>query len=102
MHTLTKNKKNAAVRGLTLEVGDKPDVYHLVTSDELIINAWMDGINALIGSERLSAQAQHQVDRFLNIELKMRLLQLDHVPNVCEIPPLPTNLDWIPLSKVMV
>uniref|UniRef100_A0A914ZP91 Secreted protein n=1 Tax=Parascaris univalens TaxID=6257 RepID=A0A914ZP91_PARUN len=102
MHTLTKNKKNAAVRGLTLEVGDKPDVYHLVTSDELIINAWMDGINALIGSERLSAQAQHQVDRFLNIELKMRLLQLDHVPNVCEIPPLPTNLDWIPLSKVMM
>lgn len=50
MHTLTKNKKNTAVRGLTLEVGDKPDVYHLVTSDEPIINAWMDGINALIGS----------------------------------------------------
>ncbi|KHN71945.1 Cell death abnormality protein 12 [Toxocara canis] len=102
MHTLTKSKKNAAVRGLTLEVGDKPEIYHLVTTDEAAINAWVDGINALIGSERLSAQAQHQVDRFLNIELKMRLLQLDHVPNVCEIPPLPSNLDWIPRSKAMV
>ncbi|KAM3720898.1 Cell death abnormality protein [Dirofilaria immitis] len=92
----TKGKKNSNMRGITLEVGDKPDLYHLVTSDEETINAWCDGINALIGVDKLSVQAQRQVDRFLNIELKMRLLELDHIPNSIEIPPLPTNFDWIP------
>uniref|UniRef100_A0A1I7VIW5 ELMO domain-containing protein n=1 Tax=Loa loa TaxID=7209 RepID=A0A1I7VIW5_LOALO len=92
----TKGKKNSNVRGITLEVGDKPDLYHLVTSDEETINAWCDGINALIGVNKLSIQAQRQVDRFLNIELKMRLLELDHIPNSIEIPPLPENFDWIP------
>ncbi|VDK41771.1 unnamed protein product [Anisakis simplex] len=102
LHTLTKSKKNAAVRGLSLEVGDKADVYHLLTSDEPVINAWMDGINALIGCQRLSAQAQQQVDRFLNIELKMRLLQLENFQNACQIPPPPSNFDWIPNNKAMV
>lgn len=46
----TKGKKNSNVRGITLEVGDKPDLYHLVTFDEETINAWCDGINALIGN----------------------------------------------------
>lgn len=32
-----------------LEVGDKPEVYYLVTSDEQIIDMWADGFNALIG-----------------------------------------------------
>ncbi|VDK83156.1 unnamed protein product [Onchocerca ochengi] len=96
MSSSTKGKKNANIRGITLEVGDKPDLYHLVTSDEQAINAWCDGINALIGVDKLSIQAQRQVDRFLNIELKMRLLELDHIPNSIEIPPLPTNFDWIP------
>lgn len=92
----TKGKKNSNVRGITLEVGDKPDLYHLLTFDEQTINAWCDGINALIGVNKLSIQAQRQVDRFLNIELKMRLLELDHIPNSIEIPPLPKNFDWIP------
>ncbi|EJW88800.1 hypothetical protein WUBG_00287 [Wuchereria bancrofti] len=92
----TKGKKNSNVRGITLEVGDKPDLYHLLTFDEQTISAWCDGINALIGVNKLSIQAQRQVDRFLNIELKMRLLELDHIPNSIEIPPLPKNLDWIP------
>uniref|UniRef100_A0A915PXA7 ELMO domain-containing protein n=1 Tax=Setaria digitata TaxID=48799 RepID=A0A915PXA7_9BILA len=92
----TKGKKNSNVRGITLEVGDKPDLYHLITFDEQTINAWCDGINALIGINKLSIQAQRQVDRFLNIELKMRLLELDHIPNSIEIPPLPENFDWIP------
>lgn len=47
------------------------------------------------GVEKLSPQAQRQVDRFLNMELKMRLLELDHIPNSVEIPPLPDNFDWI-------
>lgn len=46
----TKGKKNANVRGLTLEVSDKPEMYHLITSDEQTISAWCDGINALIGN----------------------------------------------------
>lgn len=46
----TKGKKNSNVRGVTLEVGDKPDLYHLVTSDEQTINAWCDVINSLIGN----------------------------------------------------
>lgn len=46
----TKGKKHANVRGITLEVGNKPDLYHLVTSDEQTINAWCDGINSLIGN----------------------------------------------------
>ncbi|VDK88727.1 unnamed protein product [Litomosoides sigmodontis] len=92
----SKGKKNSNVRGITLEVGNKPDLYHLVTFDEQTINAWCDGINALIGVDKLSIQAQRQVDRFLNIELKMRLLELDHIPNSIEIPPLPENFDWIP------
>lgn len=92
----SKGKKNLGVRGLTIEVGETPDVYHLITSDENAINTWFDGINALIGSEKLSTHAQRQVDRFLKIELKMRLLHLDHVPNSFDVPPLPDSMDWIP------
>lgn len=44
-----KGKKSIVVRGLMLEVGDKPEVYYLVTSDEQIIDMWADGFNALIG-----------------------------------------------------
>ncbi|VDN05150.1 unnamed protein product [Thelazia callipaeda] len=91
-----KGKNNSNVHGITLEVGDKPDIYHLITFDEQTISAWCDGINALIGVDKLSIQAQRQVDRFLNIELKMRLLELDHIPNSIEIPPLPENFSWIP------
>lgn len=51
----TKGKKNSNVRGITLEVGNKPDLYHLVTFDEQTINAWCDGINALIGNSFIVA-----------------------------------------------
>lgn len=44
-----KSKKHSGICGLTIEVGDKPDIYFLATSDEQVINAWYDGINALIG-----------------------------------------------------
>lgn len=46
----TKRKKGTNVRGITLEAGDKPDLYHLITSDEQTISTWCDGINALIGT----------------------------------------------------
>ncbi|VDN57243.1 unnamed protein product [Dracunculus medinensis] len=95
-----KGKKSIVVRGLMLEVGDKPEVYYLVTSDEQIIDMWADGFNALIGVDHLSTEAEQQVDRFLNIELKMRLLHLDRIPNSFQIPPLPSNFDWISSRKL--
>lgn len=90
-----KGKKHAGVRGLALEVGDKPDAYFLATSDDQVINAWFDGISALIGSDKLSTQAQQHAELFLNIEVKMRLLELTHIPNSLTVPPLPENTDWI-------
>ncbi|MFH4976225.1 hypothetical protein AB6A40_002934 [Gnathostoma spinigerum] len=97
-NTPFKNKKHAMMRGITIEVGDKPEIYHLITSDERVIETWIDGLNALIGCDDLSLRAQQQVDRLLSIELKMRLLHIDHIPASVPLPPLPTDFSWLPKS----
>uniref|UniRef100_A0A0N5ASP3 ELMO domain-containing protein n=1 Tax=Syphacia muris TaxID=451379 RepID=A0A0N5ASP3_9BILA len=93
-HTL-KSKKRLGIPGLTLEVGREPETYFLAANEEQVINAWYDGLNALIGSNKLSAQAREHAEMFLNIEVKMRLLELNNIPESLIIPPLPEDMDWV-------
>lgn len=49
---------------------------------------------SILGSDKLSVQAQQHAELFLNIEVKMRLLELNCIPNHLNLPSLPTDLDW--------
>ncbi|KJH51121.1 5-formyltetrahydrofolate cyclo-ligase [Dictyocaulus viviparus] len=65
------------------------------TFSEQVLSTWMDGLSDLVGGGPLSHDAQMLADRMLNIELRLRLLDVPNPQIHCEIPPLPDDFSWV-------
>ncbi|KHJ99581.1 ELMO/CED-12 family protein [Oesophagostomum dentatum] len=83
-----------AMRYLRIELHDGTSICGATFSDRAL-SAWLDGLTDLIGKSSLSADAESTAERLLNIELRLRLVD---VPNPCsctEVPPLPSDFSWV-------
>jgi len=73
-----------------------------VAPDEKTFELWTDGVNALLGKEMISKEAKKDLDVLLHMEIKLRLLHIEGIPEIPqeppEIPPLPENFDFSALQ----
>uniref|UniRef100_A0A0K0CYA4 PH domain-containing protein n=1 Tax=Angiostrongylus cantonensis TaxID=6313 RepID=A0A0K0CYA4_ANGCA len=65
------------------------------TFSERMLSAWLDGLSDLVGGGPLSHDAQATADRLLNIELRLRLMDVPSPQLCCEVPPLPADFSWV-------
>ncbi|KAK6045939.1 hypothetical protein COOONC_16556 [Cooperia oncophora] len=62
------------------------------TFSDRVLTMWLDGLTDLIGSGSLSRDAMTTADRLLNIELRLRLLD---VPNPQSSVEVNRRADWL-------
>ncbi|VDP20808.1 unnamed protein product [Heligmosomoides polygyrus] len=62
------------------------------TFSERVLTTWLDGLADLTGSDH---DAKSTADRLLNIELRLRLLDVPNPKASSEVPPLPSDFSWV-------
>ncbi|KAA0710478.1 Engulfment and cell motility protein 1 [Triplophysa tibetana] len=92
-------KQNKEVLELAFSVLYESDEYlNFIAPDKHEYCVWTDGLNALLGKEMSSEFTRSDMDTLLNMEMKLRLLDLENIqiPDVPPpIPKEPTNYDFV-------
>ncbi|OUC47684.1 hypothetical protein D917_06749 [Trichinella nativa] len=65
------------------------DSYNFVAPDVHTYNMWCDGLMILLGNEMVSPEFKQEFDLWLNIEIRLRLLELESVDVSSEVPAVP-------------
>ncbi|KAK6016686.1 hypothetical protein OSTOST_17832 [Ostertagia ostertagi] len=92
---VTGRKSGAqAMRCIRVVLHDGDSICGATFSDR-VLTMWLDGLNDLIGSGTLSRDAMTTADRLLNIELRLRLLDVPNPQSSVEVPPLPDDFSWV-------
>jgi len=78
---------------------ESPKTIDFIAPDEKTFQLWTDGINGLMGKPMVSKEAASDLNTLLNMEIKLRLLDLEGIPEIPqeapEIPPLPKSFEFI-------
>lgn len=91
----------------TLKRGQSPNIFsifyegdeHLdfIAPNETVFNIWVDGLSVLTGKKMQSKSSEEDIETLLNMDLKLRLLDIENVsiPSVQPaIPKEPTDFDF--------
>lgn len=73
------------------------DHLDFVAPTETVYNVWIDGLNVLLGKRMPSKAAEEDLETLINMDLKLRLLDLENIsipPQKPPIPPEPDNFDF--------
>ena len=73
------------------------DHIDFVAPTETVYNVWIDGLNALLGRNMGSKGAEEDLETLINMDLKLRLLDLENITIPSQkppIPPEPENYDF--------
>ena len=70
-------------------IGDNDSLLDLVAPDERTHNYWVDGLNNLLMKPMVSDDFRKEKNILLNMEIKLRLLDLEGVDLPKEAPPIP-------------
>ena len=68
-----------------------------VAPTETVYNIWVDGLNALLGKRMASKASEEDLETLLNMDLKLRLLDLENITIPSQqplIPPEPDNFNF--------
>ncbi|XP_065148653.1 engulfment and cell motility protein 1 isoform X1 [Paramisgurnus dabryanus] len=92
-------KQNKEVLELAFSVLYESDEYlNFIAPDKHEYCVWTDGLNALLGKEMTSEFTRSDLDTLLNMEMKLRLLDLENI-QIPEVPPPipkePSNYDFV-------
>nr|XP_055075489.1 engulfment and cell motility protein 1 isoform X2 [Misgurnus anguillicaudatus] len=92
-------KQNKEVLELAFSVLYESDEYlNFIAPDKHEYCVWTDGLNALLGKEMTSEFTRSDMDTLLNMEMKLRLLDLENI-QIPEVPPPipkePSNYDFV-------
>ncbi|KRX26425.1 Engulfment and cell motility protein 1 [Trichinella nelsoni] len=88
----TRGKKAGDVYAFSLVlINDKAmkDSYNFVAPDVHTYNIWCDGLMILLGNEMVSPEFKQEFDLWLNIEIRLRLLELESGDVSSEVPAVP-------------
>jgi len=84
----TKDKDQYARLAFSL-VGENVSLLDLVAPDEQTHNYWVDGMNTLLGRDMSSSDYNKEKNILTNMEIKLRLLDLEGVDLPEDAPPIP-------------
>ncbi|XP_051991095.1 engulfment and cell motility protein 1 isoform X1 [Xyrauchen texanus] len=92
-------KQNKEILELAFSVLYESDEYlNFIAPDKHEYCVWTDGLNALLGKEMTSEFTRSDMDTLLNMEMKLRLLDLENI-QIPEVPPPipkePSNYDFV-------
>uniref|UniRef100_A0A8C2D4U6 Engulfment and cell motility 1 (ced-12 homolog, C. elegans) n=1 Tax=Cyprinus carpio TaxID=7962 RepID=A0A8C2D4U6_CYPCA len=92
-------KQNKELLELAFSVLYESDEYlNFIAPDKHEYCVWTDGLNALLGKEMTSEFTRSDMDTLLNMEMKLRLLDLENI-QIPEVPPPipkePSNYDFV-------
>ncbi|CDW55737.1 engulfment and cell motility protein 1 [Trichuris trichiura] len=96
----TKGKKSGDVFAFTLVlVGDKAmkNSYNFVAPDAETFDLWTDGLMTLLGNEMVSPHFKQESELWLNMELRLRLLELESIEvpaTALPVPDPPENFEF--------
>uniref|UniRef100_W5MJN4 Engulfment and cell motility 1 (ced-12 homolog, C. elegans) n=2 Tax=Lepisosteus oculatus TaxID=7918 RepID=W5MJN4_LEPOC len=92
-------KQNKEVQELAFSVLYESDEYlNFIAPDKHEYCVWTDGLNALLGKEMSSELSKTDLDTLLNMEMKLRLLDLENIQIPEAPPPIPkepSNYDFV-------
>ncbi|XP_039593536.1 engulfment and cell motility protein 1 isoform X1 [Polypterus senegalus] len=92
-------KQNKEVLELAFSiVYDSEEYLNFIAPDKNEYCIWTDGLNALLGREMASDLTKSDLDTLLNMEMKLRLLDLENIPIPEAPPPIPkepSNYDFV-------
>uniref|UniRef100_A0AAQ4QE43 Engulfment and cell motility 1 (ced-12 homolog, C. elegans) n=1 Tax=Gasterosteus aculeatus aculeatus TaxID=481459 RepID=A0AAQ4QE43_GASAC len=92
-------KQNKEVLELAFSVLYESDEYlNFIAPDKHEYCMWTDGLNALLGKEMTSEYTKSDMDTLLNMEMKLRLLDLENIQIPEAPPPIPkepSNYDFV-------
>ncbi|XP_066912124.1 engulfment and cell motility protein 1-like [Clytia hemisphaerica] len=86
-------KKNFVNLTFSLFHGQEEQPLDFVAPNEQMLYVWVDGLSSLLGKEMISKAFQEDLDMLLNMEMKLRLLDLEDVPIPDVPPPVPREPD---------
>uniref|UniRef100_A0AAR2LG35 ELMO domain-containing protein n=1 Tax=Pygocentrus nattereri TaxID=42514 RepID=A0AAR2LG35_PYGNA len=92
-------KQNKEVLELAFSILYESDEYlNFIAPDKHEYCMWTDGLNALLGKEMTSEFTRSDLDTLLNMEMKLRLLDLENIQIPEAPPPIPkepSNYDFV-------
>uniref|UniRef100_A0A4W4EL16 ELMO domain-containing protein n=1 Tax=Electrophorus electricus TaxID=8005 RepID=A0A4W4EL16_ELEEL len=92
-------KQNKEVLELAFSILYESDEYlNFIAPDKHEYCVWTDGLNALLGKEMTSEFTRSDLDTLLNMEMKLRLLDLENIQIPEAPPPIPkepSNYDFV-------
>ncbi|KAK3512004.1 hypothetical protein QTP70_027629 [Hemibagrus guttatus] len=92
-------KQNKEVLELAFSILYESDEYlNFIAPDRHEYCVWTDGLNALLGKEMTSEFTRSDLDTLLNMEMKLRLLDLENIQIPDAPPPIPkepSNYDFV-------
>lgn len=103
----TKGKKSATSLPFALMSNDEsvPNLCFM-TSAEQVYNYWVDGLSVLLGQDMPSKDAKKEAEMLLEIDVKLRLLDVEglSIPDTApEVPPEPSNLQFaLPANSMLI
>ncbi|EDO35451.1 predicted protein [Nematostella vectensis] len=83
---------------LEYERDDKTEYLNFIAPNPNVFAIWVDGISTLLNKEMPSKEAQEDLETLLNMEMKLRLLDLENISipeSPPAIPPEPPNYDFV-------
>lgn len=94
-----KGKKGATSLAFALIASEDCQVPSLtfVASNNKEYSYWLDGLSALLGKPMVSEEAEKDVNKLLELDIKLRLLDIEglNIPEKAPIvPPSPPNYDF--------
>lgn len=78
-------------------VHNQDKMLNVIALDKDVWSMWVDGINGLLGKKMTSPKAKTDMEMLLNMEMKLRLLDLENVPIPDQppaVPSLPSNYNF--------
>ncbi|XP_058233564.1 engulfment and cell motility protein 1 isoform X3 [Hemibagrus wyckioides] len=96
-------KQNKVISGEVLELAfsilyESDEYLNFIAPDRHEYCVWTDGLNALLGKEMTSEFTRSDLDTLLNMEMKLRLLDLENIQIPEAPPPIPkepSNYDFV-------
>ena len=85
-HAQAKKSANQNIFSLFYEGEEHLD---FIAPNETVFNIWIDGLSVLLGKPMQSKASTEDVDTLLNMDLKLRLLDIENINIPCQPPAIP-------------
>ncbi|XP_031561498.1 engulfment and cell motility protein 1-like [Actinia tenebrosa] len=90
-HAREKKVKAYLLFSLTFEREAGDESLNFIATNQKVFDIWVDGLSALLNKEMPSKESKEDLETLLNMEIKLRLLDLENIQIPESPPPIPSD-----------